>query len=272
VRAGSLVNLGLEGQACAVTGASSGVGLEVARELCSEGARVLLVARRPDRLEDAVASCRFTGGGEARGLAVDITSPHAAEEVVCGCHGHFGGIDVLVNNAGRSRTRPLLELSEQDWHEQWELNVGAPRRLMTLAAEAMAQRGSGRIVNVSSSSGKRPGQNNAAYSVTKAAQLALSRVFADAYAARGVLVNAVTPGPLASEMWLAEGGLADQYAEARGVDRQEALAQMARRIPRGQLGSSQEVAAVIVFLCSAAAANVAGAAWSVDGGYVPFAL
>jgi 3-oxoacyl-[acyl-carrier protein] reductase len=105
--------------------------------------------------------------------------------------------------------------------------------------------------------------------VTKAAELSLSRAFADLYAAKGVLINAVTPGPVADELWLAEGGLADQIAAAQGISREEVLRAAAARVPRGRLGIAPEIAAVITFLCSEAAANVAGAAWSVDGGAVP---
>jgi 3-oxoacyl-[acyl-carrier protein] reductase len=142
-------------------------------------------------------------------------------------------------------------------------------RLMRALAPVMAERGYGRIVNVSSSSGKRPSGTNMAYSVTKAAQLSLSRAFADLYAERGVLVNAVAPGPVGDELWLAPGGLADQQAAARGVSRQEVLEQAAGRVPVGRLATAEEIAAVIVFLCSSLASNVAGAAWSVDGGTVP---
>jgi 3-oxoacyl-[acyl-carrier protein] reductase len=133
----------------------------------------------------------------------------------------------------------------------------------------MAAKGWGRIVNVSSSSGKRPSLTNMAYSVTKAAELSLSRAFADAYATRGVLVNAVAPGVVSTGLWMAPGGLADQLAAARGSTREQVLESTAARNPLGRLGTEQEVAAVIAFLCSEAASNVVGAAWSVDGGAVP---
>jgi 3-oxoacyl-[acyl-carrier protein] reductase len=108
-----------------------------------------------------------------------------------------------------------------------------------------------------------------AYSVTKAAELSLSRAFADQYARRGVLVNAVAPGPVEGELWLAPGGLADQAATSSGTTREKVLEATASRLPLGRLATEQEIANVITFLCSEAASNVVGAAWSVDGGAVP---
>ncbi len=105
--------------------------------------------------------------------------------------------------------------------------------------------------------------------MTKAAQLSLSRAFADRYAGDGVLVNAVAPGPVGSELWLGDNGLAAQQAAARGITREQALEQAAAKIPVGRLGTADEIAAVIALLCSPRAAFVAGAAWSVDGGSVP---
>ena len=144
----------------------------------------------------------------------------------------------------------------------------APMRLMRAAAPAMAQNGWGRIVNVSSSSGKRPGRRNMAYSVTKAAELSLSRAFADLYAPQGVLINAIAPGPIGSDLWLGPGGLADQTAEAEDITREQALEATANGVPIGRLGTEREIASVIAFLCSEAASYVAGAAWSADGGIV----
>src|SRR4051794_16454153 len=207
------MELGLDDKVCVVTGATRGVGLEVARRLCDEGARVLFVGRDVDTLEEVSAGC----GGDY--LAADITDPDVDERIIATCAEQMGGIDVLVNNAGTSFARPLDELTDADWQGLWELHVLAPMRLMRAAAPRMAERGGGRIVNVCSSAGKRPSLTNAAYSVTKAAQLSLSRVFADSYAAGNVLVNAVAPGPVASPLWMGEGGLADQNAEVHGTSR-----------------------------------------------------
>ncbi|MBV8712134.1 MAG: SDR family oxidoreductase, partial [Solirubrobacterales bacterium] len=208
-------------------------------------------------------------GARSASLVLDLTVVGAGERILDACLERFGRIDALVNGAGTSAVRTPEQLTDEEWQGQWELHVMAPMRLMRAAAPAMADRGWGRIVNVCSSSGKRPSGTNMAYSVTKAAELSLSRAFADLYAGRGVLVNAVAPGPVGGELWLAPGGLAEQQAAARGITREEVLEATAGRVPIGRLGTEEEIASVIAFLCSEPASNVAGAAWSVDGGSVP---
>ncbi len=255
------MDLGLQDVVCIVTGASKGIGRATAERLAAEGARVLLVGRDAERLDEAADAV----GGVA--FAADVTDPSAAERIV-GRARELGTLGVLVNNAGTSFARPVDELTDEDWEQQYALHVLAPMRLMRAAAPVMAEQGQGRIVNVCSSAGKRPSLTNAAYSVTKAAQLSLSRVWADLHAADGVLVNAVTPGPVSSELWMADGGLADQTAAAKGLSREESVAAQEAKVPLGRFATPGEVADVIVFLCSARSSTVTGAAWSVDGGAV----
>jgi len=140
---------------------------------------------------------------------------------------------------------------------------------MRATIPGMVERGWGRIVNVSSTAGKRPSGHMPEYSVAKAALLSLSKVFAEAHASEGVLVNAVCPGPTASEMWMEPGGLLDQSKDLSGAgSRQEALEKAGASRPIGRLAEPAEIGAVIAFLCSDAASYVTGVAWGVDGGTV----
>lgn len=260
------MNLHLNGKACIVTGASRGIGRATAEQLCREGARVMLVARGED-VEQAAAACR-ANGGDAVAVTLDVVSPEAADQLADRCTAEFGRIDVLVNNAGTSAVRRLDELTDDDWHAQWQLNVMAPMRLTRVVAPLMAASGGGTIVNVCSSSGRRPSSTNAAYSVTKAAELALTRALAAEHRELGVRINAVAPGPTASELWLAPGGMLDQAADRQGVSREDALRAASERIPRKRYGKPDEIAAVIVLLCAGEIAPSA-AIWPVDGGHVP---
>ena len=239
------MDLGLTGRVAVVTGGNRGIGAETARLLGEEGAT-------------AVAVSRSNG--------IDVTALDAADQILERLDGRAP--DILVNNAGTSYAKSLDELSEEDWQLQWDLNVMASMRLMRAFVPAMAERGWGRVVNVTSSAGKRPSLTNAAYAVGKAAQMSLSRVFADTYGGQGVLVNSVAPGAVASELWIAEGGLADQTAAARGISREEAIEVQEAKVPIGRFGTPEEIANVVVFLCSERAADVTGANWSVDGGTV----
>ncbi|MET0557489.1 MAG: SDR family oxidoreductase [Solirubrobacterales bacterium] len=262
------MDLGLAGRACVVTGASRGIGRETARLLCAEGARVLLVGRDEGRLAEAVAEAS-EAGGEAAAIALDVTDADAGERLLAGATERFGALDVLVNNAGSAQWRDLDDVPDEDWRAQYELNVMAPLRAMRAAAPAMAERGWGRVVNVCSTAGKRPSAAMPDYSVAKAAELSLSRLFADRYAKSGVLVNAICPGPTESEMWMEPGGLLDESHALSGAgSREAALAEAGAKRPIGRLAEVGEIAGAIVFLCSERASYVSGAAWSVDGGTV----
>jgi 3-oxoacyl-[acyl-carrier protein] reductase len=266
------MELGLAGRACVVTGASRGIGRETAVQLCAEGANVLLVARDEQRLREVQEEAIGAGAGvdgRAAVLACDVTVDDAGERILAAATESFGALDVLVNNAGMASWRDLDDVPDEDWRAQYEINVMAPLRAMRAAAPPMAARGWGRIVNVCSTAGKRPSAAMPEYSVAKAAELSLSRLFADRYAASGVLVNAICPGPTESEMWMAEGGLLDQSHAMSGTgSRDEALESAGSKRPIGRLADPAEIAAAIVFLCSERASYVSGAAWSVDGGTV----
>ena len=246
------MDLGLRGKACLVTGSTTGIGLSTARLLVTEGARVVTCGRRG-----------APGVGEDSHIQVDLAERGGPERAVSEASALLGGLDVLVNNAGSARQARFEEVGDDEWDAYWQLNVMSFVRSIRAALPRL-RTSRGAIVNVSSTAGKRPSTGMPHYSVTKAAVLSLSRLIADLHAGDGIRCNAVAPGPTATDAWLGEGGLADQQGE-----REEVLARVAAGRPLGRLASPDEIAAVIVFLCSERASYVTGAAWSADGGTVP---
>jgi NAD(P)-dependent dehydrogenase (short-subunit alcohol dehydrogenase family) len=261
------MDLGLRDKICIVTGSTGGIGFETARLLAAEGAQVVVSGRDPARVEEARQNT-----GAAFGVACHLAEPDAPARLVSETVSVLGGLDCLVNNLGVAYQRSFEEVTDADWEEQWQLNLMSCVRAIRAALPHFRERGGGAIVNVSSSAGKRPSTSMPDYSVLKAAQLSLSRLVADLYAGEGIRCNAVTPGPTGTDAWLAEGGLADQQAARTGKTRDEVLEAVAKGRPIGRLAEPEEIAAVIVFLCSERAAYVTGAAWSADGGTVPIIL
>jgi NAD(P)-dependent dehydrogenase (short-subunit alcohol dehydrogenase family) len=246
------MDLGLRDRVCVVTGSTGGIGLETARLLAEEGARVVTSGRS-----------HAPNAGEALHVSADLSSPDTPADVIDAATKAFGGVDVLVNNVGTAYITSFDQLSDGEWEEMWQLNVMSYVRAIRAVLPQMRERGAGVIVNVSSTAGKRPSSGMPHYSVTKAAVLSLSRLVADVYAKDGIRCNAVTPGPTATDAWLGPGGLADQQGEHDAV-----LAKVAAGRPLGRLAEPEEIAAVIAFLCSDRASYVTGAAWSADGGTV----
>jgi 3-oxoacyl-[acyl-carrier protein] reductase len=251
------VDLGLRDSVCIVTGSTGGIGLETARLLVAEGARVVTSGRSgaPEV-------------GEALHVTADLGRGGEPERLVRETEERLGRVDVLVNNVGVAYQRSFEEVTDEQWDELWRLNVLSYVRAIRAVLPGMKERGGGVIVNVSSTAGKRPSASMPDYSVTKAAVLSLSRVVADVYAKDGIRSNAVAPGPTATEAWLGEGGLADQQAARTGTSRDDVLAAVGAGRPLGRLAEPEEIAAVIAFLCSPRASYVTGAAWSADGGTV----
>jgi NAD(P)-dependent dehydrogenase (short-subunit alcohol dehydrogenase family) len=245
------MDLGLQDRVCVVTGSSRGIGLETVRALRAEGATVVSSGRGED------------GPGDLH-VAADLSRPGEPQRLIAAALQRFDRVDCLVNNVGFAEIRRFEALTEADWEQSWQLNVMSAVRAIQAVLPGMVERGTGAIVNVSSTAAKRPSTGMPDYSVTKAAMLSLSRLVADLYAKHGIRSNAVTPGPTATDAWLGEGGLADQQGE-----RDEILAKVAGGRPLGRLAEPEEIASVIVFLCSDRASYVTGAAWSADGGTVP---
>lgn len=244
------MELGLENKVCVVTGSTAGIGAEVARELKQEGAIVVTSGRTAE------------GSGDLH-VRADLSRRGEPERMVEAALERFGRVDCLVNNVGWSEIHRFDELSDEVWERSWQINVMSAVRAIRAVVPDMRSRKSGAIVNVASTAGKRPSLSMPEYSVTKAAMLSLSRLVADIYALDGIRCNAVAPGPTESDAWLGAGGLADQQG-----DREEILAKVGKARPIGRMARLDEIAAVIVFLCSERASYVTGAAYNVDGGWM----
>ncbi len=263
------MDLGLRDASVIITAASAGIGLEAARSFVAEGANVTITGRSRERLDAAVADLAAAGPGTVHGVVGDMADPAVPADLVSEVIARNGRVDVLVNNVGRAVQASFAEVTDAEWDELWNLNVMSYVRMIREAVPGMVERGSGVIVNVSSTAGKRPSPGMPHYSVTKAAVQSLSRLVADTYAGSGIRSMAICPGPARTPAWLDEGGLADQVAERKGISAGDALAATGAGRPIGRMAEPEEIAAAIVFAASPRSSYATGAAWSVDGGSVP---
>lgn len=254
------------GRTALVTGSSRGIGRAAAVALAAAGHRVVLTARGEDDLEDAAREVAEAGPGP-RVETCDFGEADAIAALFDRLEGDAVEIDVLVNNVGIARIASFEEIDDAEWDLNWRVNVMSAVRCCRRAVPGMAARGWGRVVNVSSSAGKRPSARWPAYAPTKAALQALTMGLAAEYADRGITVNAVCPGPVRTPMWTARDGLAASLAgEDRGQD--EVLEDVGDGLPIGRMAEPGEVGAAIAFLCGERASYVTGSALSVDGGNV----
>jgi 3-oxoacyl-[acyl-carrier protein] reductase len=242
----------LEGRTAIVTGASRGLGRAMAVDLARAGAFVYAAFRqRADGAEATLAEAAAAGGGGAT-LALDVTDPAAVADTFRRVLDERGRLDVLVNNAGVSRDGFLATMPDDDWDEVIAVNLGGTMRCCRAAARPMIRQGHGAIVNVASVAGLHASPGQANYAASKGGVVALTRTLAAELAPRGVRVNAVVPGLIKAGM-------------THGLDRRVADERRGR-IPLGRLGEADEVARVVTFLASDAAAYIVGQALVVDGG------
>lgn len=254
------MNLQLKGKTALVSGSTAGIGLAIATALAAEGASVIVNGRTQKRVDSAVKQ-----SGAAHGIAADLGTEAGARTVI----ERFPAVDILVNNLGIFEPKPFEEISDADWLRFFEVNVLSGVRLSRHYLGGMKKQNWGRIVFVSSESGLQIPVEMIHYGMTKTAQLAISRGLAETTAGTAVTVNAVLPGPTASE---GVNGFVDQLAGAKGVDRAEVEREFFKQgrptsiIQR--FATPEEVAALVAFVCSPLASAINGASLRVDGGVV----
>jgi|HubBroStandDraft_6_1064221.scaffolds.fasta_scaffold108043_2 3-oxoacyl-[acyl-carrier protein] reductase len=249
------MDLGLTGKVAMVTGASRGLGRAMAHALADEGMHVSICARTGDTLNEAVAALT-KAGGSAIGFVGDMTTPGDAQKWVDETVKKFGGIDVLVNNAGSARPGALGELPESAWQEEFDLNLFAPVRLARLCAEYMEKRGGGSIINIGSIYGRESG-GPLTYNASKAALHSFTKMLAREFAPKNIRVNTIAPGSI-----LTAGGIWEQLFRENPAFEKDFIS---HEMPAGRLGRPDEVAYAVVMLASPRASWITGANIAVDG-------
>jgi NAD(P)-dependent dehydrogenase (short-subunit alcohol dehydrogenase family) len=255
------VDLGLDRTSVVVTGASSGIGLTTARMFLEEGARVAICARDEARLIEAATE--LSKFGEVFGRPADVTDERAIAQFIDAAASHFGGLDVLVNNAGASHFASFAETKDADWRKELDLKYFGLIYPVRAALPHLKARGGGRIINVNAILARQPERHLVATSAARAGVLNLSHSLAIELARDNILVNTVLLGGIASEQWRR------RYGEAKTeLSEAEWLGQIAhdRGVPLGRFGHPEEVAAAILFLASARASYITGAALEIGGG------
>ena len=248
------MDLGLNGKVAMVTGASRGLGLAMAHALADEGMHVSVCARTKDALNEAVAA--LTKAGSAMGFVGDVTKPEDAQRWVDDTVKKFGGIDVLVNNAGSARPGGLAELPESAWQEQFDLNLFAPVRLARICAAHMEKRGGGSIINIGSIYGRESG-GPLTYNASKAALHSFTKMLAREFAPKNIRVNTISPGSILT----AGGNWERRFRENPAFEKDF----ISHEMPAGRLGRPDEVAYAVVMLASPRASWITGTNIPVDG-------
>lgn len=257
------MDLGLQGKTVVVTAASKGIGLAIVRAFVAEGANVVAGARSVRSLE---------GLPRVVAVALDLMAPGAPARLVQQAVERFGGVDVLVNNMGGVRLRLGGFLATSDEEFEWAMRanfysaLGATRAAIT----QMLKGPGGAIVNIASvNSFFQPDGGTIDYGAAKAALVNVAKALSQEFAGRGIRINSISPGPVSTDLWLGDGGVADTIAKAGGTDRDSARERALAAIgglPTGRFTTPDEVAAVALMLASERTANVTGANVVIDGG------
>ncbi len=232
-----------------VTGAARGIGLAIATRLAADGLRVALL----DRDGDAVPAAARSVGGDALALVADVTRAREVDAAVARVEREWGRLDVLVNNAGiTGRSFPIWELTDEDWQRVIDVDLTGVFLCCRAAVKVMLRQGSGRIVNIASIAGKEGNPTLVPYSTAKAGVIGLTKALAKEVATRGILVNAVAPAVIGTELL--------EQMEPSTVDL------LISKIPMGRVGTPEEVAALVAWLASDECTFSTGAVYDLSGG------
>jgi NAD(P)-dependent dehydrogenase (short-subunit alcohol dehydrogenase family) len=257
------MDLGLAGRTAIVTGASRGIGLAITRGLAAHGVHVIAGARKSSPELDQLA-----GDGSVQVLEVDLADPGGPARLVALAD---AGPDILVNNVGNAppRTGGFLSITDEDWQASITLNLMAAVRTTRSALPAMLAAGTGSIVTICSVNASLPDPAVLDYSAAKAALAGFCKALSKEVGSRGIRVNTVSPGPVATDLWLGDHGVAQTVSHATGAKPEDVAAQAAQDAVTGRFSRPEEVADLVLLLASDRTANVTGADFRIDGGMIP---
>lgn len=260
------MDLGLKGKVALITGGTVGIGLAVARGLAQEGVKVAICGRDGARARKEAEAIKADLGIDALGIASDVSKPGAADACLNEVTATFGGLDILINNAGTGSSETILEATDEKWQSYWDLHVMAAIRFSRAAAPLMMKRGGGVILATASICAKQPLYYEPIYNTTKAALVMFNKCLANELIPHNIRVNTVNPGLVLTPDWKKTAAIltkntdstVDQYLDKIAKD----------NAPIGRFASPEELANFYVFLCSEKASYSVGSSYYVDGGWL----
>jgi 3-oxoacyl-[acyl-carrier protein] reductase len=260
------MDLGLRDKVAIITGGSEGIGKAAAQRMAEEGARVVIVARRPDVLKAAAEAIQQATKGTALPVQGDVAEPATINRVVQAALDNFGRIDILVNNAGVSMAKPFEAVSDEDWESDFSLKVWGAVRFIRAVIPEMRKVGGGRIINVTNLGGRTPGPSSMPTSISRAAGIAITKGLSKDLAKDNILVNTVCIGLIKSGQHERRYARQKQSNPDLTLDQVYAESVKGRGVPLGRVGEAQEAGDVITFLASDRASYLTGVAINIDGG------
>ena len=256
------MELGLKGKRAIVMAASRGLGYASALGLAREGCRLVVCSRDQARIDAAAAAIRKETGADVKALEADVSSASEAKRLVDAAVSAYGGLEIVVHNAGGPPAGETLQMSEDQWQKAFEQNMLSFTRIVAAAAPEMQKAGYGRIITIASSSIKQPIPNLALSNALRAGVWGIAKTLSRELAPQGILVNVIAPGRIDTER-IAELDQANAQKNGRSVE--EVRKASIGGIPLGRLGRPEELANLVVFLASEAGSYITGQAVSVDG-------
>ena len=258
------MDLILKNKVALVTGGSDGIGKAAATSLAAEGAKVVICARRPDILEKTADAIRGATGGEVMAVPADVTNPDHLKSLFDNIIATHGRIDILVNNAGTSAAGYFQYVTDETWQADLDLKLFGAIRCCRIAIPHMKAQGGGRIINITTPSGKTPGPSSVPTSVSRAAGIALTKALSKDYAPDNILVNTVCIGLIKSGQH--ERRWQQQHAQNPDLTLDQWYGEMGKSVPMGRVGEAQEAGDLIAFLASDRASYITGTSINIDGG------